>query len=58
MSATFLLCHLNYDRAHAANPLLAGELDLELRKNNIVLVSFEPEKAEGRYYRALEITTV
>ena len=50
--------HLNYQRAHADNPVLAGNLPLELAPNNIVLITFEPETAEGRPYRALEITMV
>ncbi len=50
--------HLNYERAHAENPIYAGALDLELKKDSIVLISFEPEKAEGRAYRALEVTIV
>lgn len=59
--ATFELgmgTHLNYKRAHAENPLLAIGCDLELKENNIVLISFEPETAEGRPYRALEITMI
>lgn len=50
--------HLNYQRAHADNPVLAGNLPLELAPNNIVLITFEPETVEGRPYRALEITMV
>ena len=50
--------HLNYQRAHAENPVLAGNLPLELALNNIVLVNFEPETVAGRPYRALEITMV
>lgn len=50
--------HLNYTRAHAENPLLAGELDLELTKDCIVLITFEAEKYGERPYRALEITIV
>ena len=50
--------HLNYQRAHAKNPILAGDLPLELTLNNIVLVNFEPETVPGRPYRALQITMV
>lgn len=50
--------HLNYQRAHAENPILAGNLPLELAPDNIVLVHFEPETTAGRPYRALEITMV
>ena len=50
--------HLNYQRAHAENPVLSGALPLELAPNNIVLVSFEPEAVDGRPYRALEVTMV
>lgn len=50
--------HLNYQRAHADNPILAGDLPLELAPNNIVLISFEPETVEGRPCRALEVTMV
>lgn len=50
--------HLNYQRAHAENPVLAGNLPLELAPNNIVLINFEPETIDGRPYRALEITMV
>lgn len=50
--------HLNYQRAHGENPILAGDLPLELAANNIVLISFEPETVEGRPYRALEVTMV
>lgn len=50
--------HLNYERAHADNPILAGELDLELKKDSIVLISFEPERVGERAYRALEVTIV
>lgn len=60
-SVTFELgmnTHLNYQRAHAENPVLAGSLPLELAVNNIVLISFEPETVEGRPYRALEVTMV
>ena len=59
--ATFELgmkTHLNYKRAHAENPLLAGDLDLELKKDCIVLVSFEPESVKDNCYRALEVTLV
>ena len=59
IQATFELgmkTHLNYKRAHAENPLLAGELDLELKKNCIVLISFEPETIKENCYRALEVT--
>lgn len=60
-SVTFELgmnTHLNYQRAHAENPVLAGSLPLELAPNNIVLITFEPETVDGRPYRALEITMV
>ena len=60
-TATFELgmnTHLNYQRAHGENPILAGDLPLELAPNNIVLINFEPETVEGRPYRALEVTMV
>lgn len=50
--------HLNYQRAHGENPVLAGDLPLELTVNNIVLITFEPETVPGRPYRALQITMV
>ena len=50
--------HLNYQRAHAENPVLAGDLPLELAPNNIVLINFEPERVGDRPYRALEVTMV